>query len=225
MKFPFAANATRIFALASLALALSLPSQAQTIALDFTAGGLGGAQDNSMLGWEFSLANQVTLTDLGIYDEGNDGLFNSHQIGLWTGGGTLVSSATIASGFSGSVVNSASGLGSFRFNNVSPVSLTPGSYVIGALWGIQDRDYIRTGSNNVPTPLNMAPGFSFTQLRYNVNSGFAFPASSFARNGHFGPDLRFTTVPEPGMVVSLLGAGSLGGFMLIRRRQSRRSVK
>ncbi|MEP6755697.1 MAG: PEP-CTERM sorting domain-containing protein [Chthonomonadales bacterium] len=224
MKCRFAANASRVIALATLGLALAIPSQAQTMALDFTGGITGSADGNNTLGWEFALSSSVTVKDLGIYDEGDDGLVNSHQVGLWTTGGTLLASTTLASGLSGTDVSSISTFGSFRFNSITDLVLGPGSYVLGAAYLQSDADVVRT---NTSAP-SMAPGFSFTQGHYNLGSGFAFPGGTFATSGgHFGPNLRISSsdVPEPGMVVSLLGAGSLGGFMLIRRRQSRRSLK
>ena len=225
MKCLSVVNVARLFALATLGLVLALPSQAQTMALDFTGGGANFASGNNTLGWEFALSSSVTVTDLGIYDEGDDGLVESHKIALWTTGGTLLTSTTIGSGLSGTDVTSASGFGSFRFITIPDLVLGPGSYVLGAHYFLANGgDFVRTDASAT----SMASGFSFTQGHFNNGgSGFVFPGGAFPSNGHFGPNLRFSSavVPEPGMIVSLLGAGSFGGFLLIRRRQGRRSVK
>src|SRR5688572_21488169 len=53
-------------------------------------------------GWWFSLDSDISISHLGIFDGGGDGLAASHQVGLWLGtdpfvgnpSGTLLASAT-----------------------------------------------------------------------------------------------------------------------------------
>ena len=210
------AGLTSMVVLSSLFM---LPSQAQTVAMDFTGGNLGQSNGNITWGWAFTISSSVTVTDLGVYDEANNGLINSHQVGLWDSGGTLLASTTMASGLSGTAVISTSGFGSLRFNTISSLGIGAGSYVVGALYKDADADLLRFAATTVTMP----PPFTFNQGR-SAPGGFVFPSLTSANNGFFGPNLRFTTgtVPEPGVVVSLLGAGTLSSLLLVRRRHTRR---
>ncbi|MEP6755696.1 MAG: PEP-CTERM sorting domain-containing protein [Chthonomonadales bacterium] len=205
-------------AFVTLATIYAASSKAQTVALDFTGGGLGQSNGRITWGWAFNIASGVTVTDLGVYDEGNNGLVNSHQVGLWDSGGTLLATTTLASGLSGTAVPSVSGFGSFRFNNIVSLGLAPGSYVIGAAYVDVDADLLRF---NTSAP-SMAPGFTFTTARSGPG-GFVFPPLTSGTNGFFGPNLRFVAAPEPGTVVSLFGTGALSGALLLRRRKVRSS--
>lgn len=42
-----------------------------------------GSSTNGMIGWTFFLTEPITVTGLGWYDYGHDGLVDSHQIGIW----------------------------------------------------------------------------------------------------------------------------------------------
>ena len=52
-------------------------------------------------GWAFnrspslSLDQQVAITAIGVFDDGGDGLMNSHAVGIWDGFGTLLASGTV----------------------------------------------------------------------------------------------------------------------------------
>src|SRR6476660_2949748 len=50
------------------------------------------------LGWEFDANAAVTIRALGVFDDNQDGLGQSHEVGLFNGTGTLLASATVASG-------------------------------------------------------------------------------------------------------------------------------
>ena len=222
----FALFTRSIVAISAFALApifcLSPSAIAQSQLLDFKGGSTGSSGGNNTLGWEFSLSQSLTVTDLGVFNAGNNGLTNPHQVGLWTIGGSLLAQTTLASGLSGSTtIVSGSGFGSFRYNSITGVTLSPGSYVLGAAYVSGDADAIRTGV----TSTSMASGSSFTQLRFIQGTGFAFPNTPVNFLGHFGPNLRFTAAvsaatPEPGSVTLLMGLGVTGiGFALSRRRR------
>jgi hypothetical protein len=88
----------RLAALCSLLLVLlSAVKAAEATTIAVVPGG-GGFQNhfynvNVTIGWVFTLTSSVTVAELGYFDAGNDGLFDSHAVGIWTNGGTLQVSA------------------------------------------------------------------------------------------------------------------------------------
>ena len=189
-------------------------------ALDFTGGSLAQSNANSTLGWEFRLSTTVTVTELGFFDEGGAGLADSHQLGLWTSGGTLLASTTIGSGLSGTAVVSGSGFGSFRYTPITAVVLTPGDYVLGASYGSDDFLYLLTSS------VATAAGIEYLLGRQENGSGFTFPSviviGDRGAQSFFGPNLRFSiddvAVPEPG-TLALAGAALVPLVMIVQRRK------
>src|SRR5206468_1506739 len=70
---------------------LAVPTNADTVALQFTGGETGGFL-NITLGWSFSVSTPITLTKLGIWS----GLgLSGHTVTLWTNTGTAVAQATV----------------------------------------------------------------------------------------------------------------------------------
>ena len=111
------------------ALASSVPAFTFTTTTDLDGG------DRRTQGWMFGVSSSILVTDLGVFDDGSDGLGEAHDVGLWAcssaacTSGSLLVNATVAAGTSPSLVNS------FRYVSLlSPVTLTPGDYVIGAAY-------------------------------------------------------------------------------------------
>ena len=54
------------------------------------------------VGWRFFVDQEITITHLGVFDDGDDGLTSTHTVGLWrvnkTGGLTLMAQANIGPG-------------------------------------------------------------------------------------------------------------------------------
>src|SRR6266851_1027675 len=78
------------FASMLLALTVGQPSTAATIAV---LPGVGGFQNanygaNGTIGWGFTLASPLTVTDLGYFD-GDSGLVDPHPVGIWDSNGNL----------------------------------------------------------------------------------------------------------------------------------------
>jgi hypothetical protein len=90
----------------------------------WTPGTAGANSNNSTLGWRFHLNTAVTLKALGVFDTQQDGFIGSHEVGLWTSGGTLLGDGLLNAGTSGTLS------GNFRYVNVPNVSLPVGDYVI-----------------------------------------------------------------------------------------------
>jgi len=97
----------------------------------------GSISPDHTIGWDFQLTREVEVTHLGFFDmleteEGSvgDGLFEPHQIGIWTEDGALVVSGTVSAGVE------AEEIGGFRYTPISPVTLLPATtYLIGAHFG------------------------------------------------------------------------------------------
>ena len=84
------------------------------------------------LGWEFAADMPITVTSLGVWDDGNDGLRDAHAVGIWTSNAsqTLLVSTTVPSG------TSAPSDAGYRYVDLTqPITLAAGSYVIGAFFG------------------------------------------------------------------------------------------
>jgi len=194
---------------------LSGAARADT-ALTFVGGGTPGGDQfifRDTRGWAFTTDNTITVTSLGWWDLGDDGLRFSHQVGIWNNAGVLLLSATVASGTTDPLIDH------FRFTSTltGDPTLAPGNYVIGGLtWDELVAARLISvccdgGSDSIAT----APGISFIQGRTNNTEGvFGYPsdwARDFFRDdfdpGIFGPSFQFDNatpeplVPEPSTVL------------------------
>jgi hypothetical protein len=102
---------------------------------DFTGGSIHGAVGgaNATVGYSFTLTSPVTVTGLGFFDVGADGLIRPHAIGLWTDSGVLLASAVVNS--SSMLVPSSSSFGEWRVAGLLPSSsltLAVGTYRVAA---------------------------------------------------------------------------------------------
>src|SRR5262245_15720714 len=107
-----------LYAAALCALAAARPARADTLGLTFTGGNPNTDTNDTMAGWRFSTNSPVTVTGLGFWDQGGNGLVASHQVGIWTDGGTLVASGTVAAGTADPLDNG------FRVATIAPVALS-----------------------------------------------------------------------------------------------------
>ncbi len=160
------------------------------------------------LGFEFQANANTKVVQLGAFDDAQDGLGQSHDVGLWDSLGNLLASTTIGSGTSGALINQ------FRYNDITPVSLTAGQdYFIGAVW-LDGTDPMVFGATNLATD----PRITYLSSGYAAGGSLVDPTSlDGGFGGYFGPNLTLTSVPEPATwAFTILGFGMVGAA--VRRR-------
>jgi hypothetical protein len=154
----------------------------------FASGAMNDFTNRSWnLGWQFNLLAPIDVTALGFYDDGANGLTESHAVGIFSSAGSLIVSATVQPGDPLSDW--------WRFASISPVLLPAGEgYRIAAI----------TGSENYtwgPAGFGTGPGVVFVTDRYSTSGALAFPTQSDGgTTGYFGPNFLydFHQYPDPG---------------------------
>jgi len=213
-------------ALAAIALALVLGTSAS--AASILQGGTAISNtytSNFMQGYEFVPTADLSLTALGFWDGGSNGLPRSFQVGLWERDTTaLLASATIDNLDALDTSLTVAG-GQWRYESVGPVALTSGtSYVLAFQVGSVNLDVVDTLSLQHST-LITSPLISVPNVRpssSNVGS-FIFPTISFTPYEVGNVNAQFeaiSVVPLPAaawMAVPMLGG--LGITQLVRRRR------
>jgi hypothetical protein len=182
-------------------------------------GGGGPFSSDRTFGWQFTVGgSSIAVSKLGYWDFGADGLGDEHTVGIWESGGagTLVVQGSVPAGTSGELI------GTFRFTDVTPVTLNANqTYYIGG-WSPSALDLIFYGS----------PGETIAnEITYN-GATYAAPEDLFdrpdisfpsANQGVYGPNFAFgpvTPVPEPEEYALAVGLG-LVALSFIRKRMAR----
>lgn len=147
------------------------------------------------LAYKFTVGDTpITVTKLGVFDYGADGLTDSHEVAIWEEGNTnAVARVTVVtnSPADGPVID---GSHCFRYEAVSEVTLYANtSYRIGAyyhkLTGCYDL-HARDGSETVSDRIT----YDGPCLKGDINldRGLAYPDGSSSRSsGYFGPNFQF----------------------------------
>jgi hypothetical protein len=145
--------------------------------------------DDITAGYSFTVLRTIQVNALGFYDWDGDGLNMAHSVGLWNSSGTLLASA---------LVDSASRLEDlFRYTDVAPILLGPGTYTLGATSG-DGSDWVKYGG--AVTSLTTIPEITSTfEPLYALGASLNRPTLTgyTVAPGIFGPNLDVTVeVPE-----------------------------
>src|ERR1043166_3105836 len=163
------------------------------------------------VGYDFTPSTPLSVTDLGYYDNGNDGLAVNHNVGIYVvSNQTLVASALV-------LTNDTLHINQYWYHDITDVTLAAGvTYravavtTSGEGWAYNPFD----GVNPTPTP---NPSLTLGNTGYFVgsNGNLIYPKSTNGKWFAVANFLVAAPVPEPS--AALLG---LGGLLLLRRRSA-----
>jgi hypothetical protein len=187
-------------------------SYTQTVAANYNGGGtlfnhFGAA------GWWFELTDPVTVTHLGVYDHGDAGLADQHQVGIFarSSKGAALGVVTVPSGTSATLIS-----GSRFVALTSPVMLQAGVdyYLLADNWAVDQMVAEFGGAAITYAPVVIQKGQS-TEPTNNI-----FNPGVFNSGGGeiLGPNFMIEGVPEPTTAFGIIAA--VGVFALLRRRRS-----
>jgi len=178
---------------------------------------------NGMYGWSFSIVEPVTVTTIGWYDDGLNGLFHSHQVGLWPGGlntpgGDLIGTVTIPAGTNAPLD------GVYRKMDLpAALTLAPGDYIVAGTHLDENQDFVYFINPYVLDPTPGDPRFRVGGPAIAFGNDFRRPDLFILAYGlELGPMLFVEPIPEPSGVCLAL-AGALGVWTTRARRSTMRS--
>jgi hypothetical protein len=167
------------------------------------------------IGWSFHTNAQLVVRQLGIFDDRQDGLKHSHEVGIFDGG-TELAKVTVASGTTDPLINQ------FRYHSLStPLTLAADKdYTIGALYSTEkgeDDDFLVFPD---ATRFGIDGRIRFIHSLYTPGGTLMAPATDGPEgHGYFGPN--FTVAPEPSsFTLFALATFGFSGGVLRRRKRS-----
>lgn len=207
----------------ALLAGLAAPATAATV-FDTSSTTLGNQNYSDNLGLDFNVNSAVSVSALGAFDSGADGITTDIEVAIYN-----LDTALFVTSFVNFNGSTATGGSAYVFKTISPTILAAGHYsVIGRGFNSIDQNFNTNGSGQ-----NNASPISFDSLGgalTNVGSrygGGANPSAAtiFAPLSAFGAGsfVSANSVPEPASWTLMLGGlGMVGATM--RRRQSRKTV-
>jgi len=176
-----------------------------------------------MYGWTFQVMEPITVTALAWYDEGQNGLFQGHEIGLWWASSSLpltnylVTSISIPSGTLAELN------GIYRkVDLASPITLGTGRHIIGGTYSFPSEDQVAFGVAQNYQDWTQDSRIALGQPAWAYGDGFRMPDHSFLAYGlNVGPMLYIEPIPEPSPVaLALIGFFCCIGHRVLRIRRS-----
>ena len=170
---------------------------------------------NTTVGLGFTVgAETITVTQLGAWDEGGNGLTASHPVGLFSSGGTLLGSVTVSAGTGDTLLNG------YRYATLSsPVALSASTtYVIGAYFTSGGPDAWRQNTTDGVVTSDVATYYT----AYANGTGLTFPNNQISTQVLAGANAIYVaTIPEPA-TTALLAALATGALAVARSRRKMR---
>jgi|GEM_PF-3766628 len=206
---------------------LASPAGAVIIAYTGTGALSGGASGNLNIGRQFSVTGTgITVRDVGVWDNNDDGLANSHTVTLFSiiaGAGTGTATVTPITGGSATVSSGTAATldTGMRFTSLAtPLFLAAGNYSVIA-YGTNASGGDPYGDGGAfPSGANVSD-IRFDPFEFTPATSPTYPNGGDSGN-HSSASFRYdigNTVPEPASIVLFgLGAGSL--FLATRRRKA-----
>lgn len=198
--------------LISLTFFLRAPLGVAMPIVDFSGGSDGPIFNGGVTyGYDFTVnSGDFLVTGLGVYESLSRPLQVSHNVGLWNSGGGLLASTTVDS--LDSVVASISGTGQWRVSDIASLTLSAGTYYVGA-------SYTTSGEDNILTvaAASAVSGITYNSARFNFGAGLNFPSNPFPTS-LVGATVIGASVPVPA-TLALFGLG-LAGLGWSRRKKA-----
>ena len=153
-------------------------------------GGVSGGGKDILNGWEFKLKEDLTVTELGIYDDRKNGLGSAHEVAIWDIEDKTkpVVKGTVPAGEDSPLA------GVFRCVRVEKTELKAGRrYAIVAHYGDSGDPSVNL-LNPQGLTIEYAPAIEVLGRRYGFpHKAMAFPSSlgEGAASADIGPTFRF----------------------------------
>lgn len=158
----------------------------------------GSGYDNETVGWSFTVAgSNILLTHMGVHLSTLGGALGTQTIGLWTSGGSLITSFTIDNTYPAETTSS----GKVYYRELStPIVLSASTtYVIGAT--VDAGIWYKTGSDYTLTSVVTNNG----SVRNGNGNGFGFPSTTISATEVFATTFKYinaTTVIDDAIKIS-----------------------
>jgi Domain of unknown function (DUF4082) len=198
----------------------SMPIQAAAV-YDFASAPIMFGEANVTVGFKFTANKNLTVNALGFYDDNQDGLITSHDVGIYDLSGTLLTSTSVASGTNVGLD------GKFRYSSISSFNLNSGqSYIIAGLANGQD-GYTYGNVGSTIQGLTIDPAISISPLAslFLYAPNFTFPTENFGYDLYPMVNFKYdlpSQVPLPAAFPLLgIGLAFLGGM---QRRISKKRL-
>jgi hypothetical protein len=208
----------KLLAFAFAAVLATGSAAASTIALQWSGSGSVGGSEQTR-GWAFSTDRAINIAALGWFDYEDNGLVDSHEVGIWDASGNLQLSGIVGAGDTDPL------LAGFRYSTTltGTTVLAAGTYVVAGLSTYNDDTWREVD----PSRVTLGSAITYLEDRGSESPVFEFAGQTQGLDvGYFGANFQYddvADVPEPSVVsLSLLGLGMMG--VAARKRRSHKGT-
>jgi hypothetical protein len=204
-----------MLALLASALIAATASRASEMAIDHSGGVNYFRGTFANFGWTFTTSQDRSVSGLGVFDLGSDGLADAHEVGIWDANGSLLVSAIVKDQ---PLTSSTSARGDWRFASVDATFLAAGSYTIGAYYPTSQDGFVGS-AEDAKALVSAADWIDYGEGMVTTGGTqfFARPDSAVSDQfnpAFFGTNFLSSGVPEPATwAMMLIGFGAIGYSM------------